>query len=729
MIDRFPDGVVLVELAAVAPDALDVAGSLTDAVQAALELRDAGGAGEPAVARLAAALGERLLVLDNCEHVIDEAAALIDRLLAAAPGLRVLATSREPLGLAGEAVWSVPTLEVPGAGADLENLAELSAVRLFIARAVAADRSFALDAESAPAVSVLCRRLDGIPLALELAATRVRALGVDGMVARLDDRFRLLATGHRGAAPRQQTLMAMIDWSWDLLSPEEQAILRRLAVHADGCTADAAEQVCSEPGALDILIRLVDRSLVVVQAGGRYRLLESVAAYCVAKLRDAGELEQTRLSHRQYYVELAELARPHLYGGEQRLWLQRLDDESGNLRSALDGAVADGDHELATRLVEALGWYWFLRGRFAEARRSLEAVPDSPAVAAWLSGFMYLQGDAAAAAVRDRCLLDVDARAEWWMSFTGSDAGDLAKCLEMLEHSLKSFTADGDQWGVAAVLVARAKHAHVRADQKALESDASESAAIFGTLGDRWGLLQATAWLGAQAELTGDFDEATRLHAEGLRMAEELGSWPEVAAELGWLGWTAVRQGDYAAAREYGVRGLRLATEQGHRAAQALTELVLGFAARRSGDLDEAERCLQDLVDAARRQDQPVLYLSIVLDELGFTYELGGSYAKARALHAEAFRISQDYGSTRAMCWALEGLAAALVDEPELAACLLGAAATVGAAEDYVVTAAEAGDLERATARVTGFDAAYARGSELSLEEAFALVSEVEISS
>ena len=238
-------------------------------------------------------------------------------------------------------------------------------------------------------------------------------------------------------------------------------------------------------------------------------------------------------------------------------------------------------------------------------------------------------------------------------------------------------------------------------------------------------MMQATGWLGAQAELTGDFDEAERLHAEGLRMAEELGSWPEVAAELGWLGWTAIRQGDYEAAREYGVRGLRLATEQGHRSSQALTEIVLGFAARRSGQLDEAERRLQALVDTARQQDQAVLYLSIVLEELGYTYELRGSYAKARALHLEAFRISQDYESDRGMCWAVEGLAAALVDEPELAACLLGAAATARAAAGYVVTAAEALDIERAAARITGFEAAYARGKELSMEDAVALLPEV----
>ncbi|TDO35246.1 putative ATPase [Kribbella sp. VKM Ac-2527] len=725
----FADGVTLVELAAVSPDALDVTSSLTDALQVALDLREAG-PGEAAVDRLAAVMGDRLLVLDNCEHVIDEAAALTDRLLGAAPGLRVLATSREPLGLAGEAVWTVPTLVVPGVSDSLEALQSASAVELFVARAAAADRAFKLDESTAPAVSVLCRRLDGIPLALELAATRVRALGVTGLVARLDDRFRLLATGHRGAAPRQQTLMAMIDWSWDLLSSVEQTVLRRLAVHADGCTADAAEQVCAvDDDVLDILVRLVDRSLVVAvhgTDGPRYRLLESVAAYCVEKLHEAGEYEAVRSRHRLYYVEFAERARPGLYGAEQALWLQRLDDETGNLRSALDGCVAAGEVSLAQRLVDALAWYWFLRGRVGEARRSLEAVPETPALAAWLAGFMYLQGDSDAAAVRARCVAEVDARALWWLAFTGVDSGDLVVCLELLERCLASFDESGDRWGRAAVLAARAKHAHVHADLVALRGDAEESARLFRELGDRWGLLQAIGWLGALAELTSDFAEAARLHTEGLQMAEELGLWPDVAGEYGWLGWTAIREGDYAKATTYGEQAYRLATEQGHRPTQSLGEIVLGFAARRSGDLDVAEKRLRTLIDAARRQDEPVLYLSMVLVELGFTLELRGELLEARQLHAEAFRLSRDYESRRSMCWALEGLAATLaVDEPAIAARLLGTAARFRTADGFEPSDGEATDADRAAAAArvrlgAAYDTEYE--AELTMEEAYALV-------
>jgi predicted ATPase len=723
--DRFADGVVLVELAAVTPDALSVANSLTDAVQAALDLRDTGGTS--VVDRLASVMGSRLLVLDNCEQIVEEVAALTDRLLATAPGLRVLATSREPLGLAGEVVWSVPPLSVPPVSAGVEVVGECSAAQLFVTRAAAASRGFALTDETVADVAVLCRRLDGIPLALELAATRVRALGVRGLVARLDDRFRLLATGHRGAAPRQQTLHAMIDWSWELLAPEEQSVLRQLAVHADGCTADAAAAVCGEDDVLDVLVRLVDRSLVVPVDGGRFRLLESVAAYCVEKLRVSGELESSRQRHLSYYVSLAEAARPGLFGDEQSRWLQLLDEDSANFRTALDRAVTTGQLDLAERLVDALSWYWFLRGRHVEAMRSLETVPGSTRAGVWRAGFMYLLGHPDAPAERDRWLDSADAMGLWWIAHAASDVGDLSGCLSLLNQALKTFEADGNQWGVAAVLAARAKHAHVRADLPALYDDACQSIGIFRELGDRWGVLQATGWFGAHAELVGDFDEAERLHLEGAAAAEEIGLWPEVANALGMLGWTAIRRGQYEAARTYGERALRLATEQGQRATQALAELVLGFAARRSGALDEASERLQALIDAARLQTESVLYLSIVLEELGFVRELQGRPDDALELHMEAFRVSEEFDSLRGMCWSLEGIAGSHPDKT-LAATLLGSSSATRATENYLMASTEEEDLARAVAAAesalgpVAYRAAFTRGEGLSPADAFGLL-------
>jgi tetratricopeptide (TPR) repeat protein len=524
----------------------------------------------------------------------------------------------------------------------------------------------------------------------------------------------------------------MIDWSWELLSPDEQAVLRRLAVHADGCTADAASVVCAEPGVdvVDVLIRLVDRSLVVpVQGaeGPRYRLLESVAAYCVEKLRVADELEATQQRHLEYYTSFAEEARPALYGGEQGRWLQLLDEDAANLRSALDRAVASGQPDVAERLVDALAWYWYLRGRTAEALRSLSLVPGSARAGAWRVGFMYVQGDSDAARERDRWLESADARAQWWIAFAGSDAGDLVTCLALLELALKSFEADGDQWGVAAVLVARAKHAHVRSDVSALHADASESARIFRSLGDRWGVLQATSWLSAHAEFIGDFDEAARLQREGVQLAEELGLWPELSGSLGMLGWTEIRQGNYDAARAHAERARRLAAEQDQRSTQALAEIVLAYAARRTGLLEEAETRLRALVDEARRQSDPVLYLSMVLTELGYVLELRGKPEAALELHVEAFRISEEYESVRGMCWSLEGIAACLPDKT-VAAQLLGAADAIRTSEGHLITPAESADITRAVGAARAvlgdaeYESAWDAGSALSPEQAFDLL-------
>ncbi|MDI2131821.1 BTAD domain-containing putative transcriptional regulator [Yinghuangia seranimata] len=354
---------------------------------------------DPVAVRLAAVLRSRrlLLVLDNCEHVVDEAAALADRLLRHGADLRVLATSREPLALDGEAVSPVAPL------------AEAEAVRLFVARAEAAAPGFAPDAGERELVAGLCRRLDHLPLALELAAARVRVLGVRGLADRLDDRFRLLAAGRRDAPARQRTLRAVIDWSWEPLNGPERAVLRRLAVFANGATLEAVEAVCrasDEPAVdvLDVVARLVDRSLVTVvegDAGVRYRLLESVAAYGLERLAEAGESDEVRDRHMAYAVTLAERADAHLYGHDQRTWLRTLDAEAADLRAALDRAVTRGAADEALRLVAAQSWYWLLRGRLTEARRALRlalAVPGGPTQAyadarARLAAFALFAGE------------------------------------------------------------------------------------------------------------------------------------------------------------------------------------------------------------------------------------------------------------------------------------------------------------------------------------------------
>jgi predicted ATPase/DNA-binding SARP family transcriptional activator len=749
--DEFPDGVWLAELGGLEPGS---AGGPADVVMAALGLRDMTGAADRPVDALRAS--RLLLILDNCEHVIEQAAELAGRLLRGCPGLRILATSREPLGLPGEVVWAVPPLDLPDrADTSPAGIARSPAVRLFVARASAAAPGFALTAGTAAAVAELCRRLDGLPLALELAATRVRALDAAELVARLDDRFRLLAAGRRDAPARQQTLTAMFDWSWDLLTEPERVVLRRLAVHADGCVLAAAEQVCADPepapGAVDqvgvaaLLSRLVDRSLVVVARGPdgpRYRLLESVAAYCTDRLAAAGEVDRLRDRHGWYYTELAERAEEQLHGHDQRRWLRRLDIETANLRSALDHAVRRGYAERALRLACALTWYWFLRGRLTEARRSLRAAlatgrsPAEPRAraAAWLAGIEVLLGEPTPAG-RRVCERVADpsarARAEWFLAYAETDLGDVPAVEERLDRAMRVFRDTGDRWGAAAVLATRAKLAYLRADQKAIEGDGQQSAELFRKLGDRWGLLQATAWLGGLAEMVGDHGQAIRLHREGLRMAEELGLWSEVSVRLAWLGWIAVQRGEYAQARELSGQARRLAAEQGFRVGETFAEIGLAFAARRQHRLDEAERYLTRLVRAAgpeRAGQAPPLHLSMVLTELGFIAELRGEAATARRLHLRALRTSRTLGGARGVAMALEGLAgsASLAGDHETSARLLGAADSARRAAGAPAARSEQTDIDRigSTVRASlgqaAFQAAYSDGAAQTPDEATA---------
>ncbi|MGX7828103.1 BTAD domain-containing putative transcriptional regulator [Actinokineospora sp. 24-640] len=765
LVPEAPDGVWLVELAAIGRDAgHDVA----DEVLAVLEVR--GGDPAPAPDKLAAVLSTRqaVLVLDNCEHLVEPVAALAEKLLRAAPGLRVLATSREPLDIPGEVVWHVAPLDVPDPTDSTDPL-RYGAVQLFVARATAAARHFTLNPGNRDAVVQLCARLDGIPLALELAATRVRALGVHGLVNRLDDRFRLLTAGHRGAPARQQTLAAVIDWSWQLLGGPEQAVLRRLAVHSGGCSLEAAEATCAGADVpaddlVDLLARLVDRSLVVMADhadGPRFRLLESVAAYCHDRLRETGELEDVLARHGEHYTDLAARAEPLLRGDAQQQWLRRLDAESANLHATLARALSGGAADRALRLVNALTWYWFLRGRLGEARRSLTAALAADAAdaadasgaagagragvggagragvggadgagvggagdagggadararaVAWQAAIALLQGDSAGWAARRQAALDgcdaiadasAAARAKWLLVYAETDLGDVEVAERQVSGLLDTFERIGDRWGTAAALTTRAKLAHIRADTAALERDGTRAAALFQALGDRWGVLQATEWLAGHAEMTGDHERATRLHRDGLRLAEELELWPEVAGRLSWLGWIALQLGDYPRAWELCEQAMRLAVEQDSQANQVFAEMVLGFAARRAGKLDLAVTHLGNLVESARRQgeDSTALYLPMVLVELGFAAELRGDAGTALDLHLEAFDLAQRWGDTRDGAFAAEGVAAALAvaGRHAEAAGMLGAAAAWRTASGLPQAPGERDEVERVTALV-----------------------------
>ncbi|MFF0451633.1 BTAD domain-containing putative transcriptional regulator [Streptomyces sp. NPDC004609] len=749
----YPDGAWLVELAAAGRRTP----SLAETVLAALDIRE-GPAG--ALKQLIEAVRGRLLllVLDNCEHVVEQAAALTETLLRSVPGVRILATSREPLSVAGEALWNVPPL-APPEGSELLTVAKSDAARLFLARAAASARGFTLDERNAAAVAQLCHRLDGIPLALELAATRVRALGVEELVARLDDRFRLLAGIQRGAPARQQTLTAVIDWSWTLLTDAERIILRRLAVHAGGCTLEAAETVCAEEGidVLDTVARLVDRSLVTVvdgPAGARYRLLESVSAYCLHRLEDAGETVRIRRAHADHYSALAASAEPRLRGPAQAYWLRRLDAESANLRTALDTnlATADGTDPAADalRLVNSLAWYWFLRGRLGEARQSLRSAlaaggpaEETAEARAWYAGFTLLLGDdvraeghrntgadgatrttATAAESAPGSVPDAiadpgtRARARW---FIGRAMTDIPSGRALVARALVDFRAVGDAWGVAAALSSLARDAFTVRDLETLERVSRESAGIFAELGDDWGRMQAEEWLGGLAEIQGDYARAAACFTDGLRTAEELGLWPDAVRRLSWLGWLALNTGDYEDAMKHSGRALRLADGQGYRDGQTFAEMTYGFAARRAGLLELAETCLTRLLDGVPADGEPPLFLPTTLTEMGFLHERRGEPERARALFRRAFAAAGRIGDPSTTAFTTLGLAA--VSAPGESARLLGLAAAARRTHRTPAAPSEQHEERRVTDRARAalgdeaFAAAYARGGELTFDD------------
>ncbi|MFI1017214.1 AfsR/SARP family transcriptional regulator [Streptomyces sp. NPDC020965] len=746
------DEVALVELGS-----LDRTGPVADAVLAEFGVRDdtrATGARPPVspVERLSAALAGRtvLLVLDNCEHLAGPVAELAAALVRATPSLRILVTSQEPLRVPGERVRVVGPLPDP------------DAAELFRVRAAHAAPGVRIDAHPA-AVAEICRRLDGLPLALELAATRVGPLGIVELAARLGDRFRLLATEGRGVRAEHRTLRAVIDWSWGLLDGPERTVLRRLAVHADGCDLAGAEAVCADPapegapdGSLwrdgaddgsvhradvaDLLARLVERSLVVAVPtpdGMRYRLLESVAAYGRERLAETGESALVRHRHRRHRINLAERAAPRLRGREQRRWLRLLDKETPELRAALDSAVRDGDVSGALRLVDALGWYWYLRGRLGEARRSLDvalaAVPGAdpgagpPAgplagplagATVWRAGVGIVLGEAAPSGRTARTALaalaaydGVDApaglaglaglaRAQWYLaSLLAFD--DLPTGEHLADRALSAFDALADTWGTAAALSTRARQRLTRGELAAARRDGERALALFDGLGDDWGRLQVMPTLGSLAEIAGSYDVSARLHREGTRVAEELGLCTEMSYQLSGLARVTLLAGDVDRADElHGMAG-QLAVEHSDRFGQHLAELGLGIGARRRGDWDAAERYLRRcLVRTRERGAGPTVPL--VLAELGFVAELRGDAGAAAALHQEGLTAARTVRDPRAVALALEGLAgaAAIGGAPGEAARLLGAATAARESVGAPLPPGGRGDVDRITATV-----------------------------
>ncbi len=530
---QFQDGIWYVDLTPLSTPAL-----VPQAVAAVLDVREV--SGRPFTPAIADWLARRtaLLVLDNCEHVLAACAELVATLLRECPRTTVAATSRERLGIRGEQVYQVPPLPLPpadwpSAGANAgAALLEFAAIRLFVDRAQAARREFAFAAENAGAVAEICRRLDGLPLAIELAAAWVRVLSPEQIAARLQQRFLLLAGASRQTPPRHQTLRSLVDWSYDLLSDAERAVLRRLAVFVGGWTLEAAEVICGGEEiapwqVLDPLSALVDKSLVVADTGGevaRYSLLESIREYAAEKLETADETELTRHRHADHYRDLAERAQPELRGPDQVAWLGRLEEEHNNLRAALNLAAADGNAEIGLRLATALAPFWEGRGHLEEGRRWIELLLAMPTAGA------------VPAALRAKALLAGGRLAQWQTH--------LDEAATLLEASLDMARSLADRAIEAEALVYLGA---VRRRQGGFERSAAlveQSLALYRAAENDAGIALALLTLGVTVRFQGDAARSVTLLEESLSRFRRLGDGRWTAITQTMLGGSVLHQGD-----------------------------------------------------------------------------------------------------------------------------------------------------------------------------------------
>ncbi len=706
-------------------------GGVVHAVLGALGLRESsrGGPQDP-VERLIGALRDRstLLVLDNCEHVVDEAARLTARLLAACPGLRVLATSREPLGITGEQLAPVPRLAVPPPGTSAGQAGEFAAIRLFADRAAASDPAFVLDETTIGDVQHICAALDGLPLALELAAARVRALPAGEIAARLDDRFRLLARGSRTAEARHRSLRGVVEWSWDLLDDEERELARRLTVFAGGATAAAAAEVCGAD--VDLLPELAGKSLVEA-AGGRFRMLETIRAFGAEKLAEAGETERVHRAHAEHFLRFAEEADPMLRTPAQLEWLDRVDAEYENVLAALRWAT-EHDVVLALRLVPLLAMYWWMRGRrFEGAGLSMEVVSRcSPevqerypeeflvCVLGALSGHPREALEQYLPLVR-RYAVDGDwtPRNPMLVMLMGVVAGPPGDDAQVLGRG-EGLLAGGDAWGWALLPMGLGLRAMMAGELADAEEGLREGVTQFRALGERWGLSMALDHLSQLLTWRGEHEAALPLMDEALGLMHEIGATDDVADLICRRAWTRLLSGDRAGARADYELAAATARRTGMPESRAAAYVGLANLARHEGDLTAAralnERALAECPGGSFSAETA---RAGVLISLGWLALAEGHPADAGRLHREALLTGHRWHAGDVVAFALEGLAGAA--RPEQAAVLLGAAA--GVRGTAIAGDPDAGSV-RARVRESlgpdGFERAYAAGAGMSAQKA-----------
>lgn len=516
-----------------------------------------------------------LLVLDNCEHLIEDVTRLASSLLLACSRLKILITSREALQIPGEWLYSVPALDMPKENSvvDMETISEFPALALFAERARAARSDFMLNAENIRAVTSICSQLEGLPLAIELIAARVKTLSIDQIAARLDDRFTLLTSGSRVASSRQQTLRATLDWSYDLLTEPEKELFRQLSVFGGGFTLEALESVVfldSDPSILDPLSRLVDKSLLSVepQDQTRYRFLEPIRQYARDKLNETGESNLIQDRHLNHYLRVAEEAEPYLFGARQQDWKNRLELDHDNSRVALAWSLESHQIEAGLKMAGALAWFWHSKGHLSEGKLWLEKI---------LGSGIGTQGKERAKALRA-------------LSILSTGTGDYIRAKAFAESSIKLYREIGDHQGVGLALVDLGASLHHEGKEAEAIESCEEGLHLLRATGERWGIAYALLWLGDPLFRMGDIDRAATSFEESLRLTRELGDSYLMAWSLGGLADVARLRADYKRATGMFIEALSLYQSSGDKNGPPFSLEALGLIAVALGDEKRAAR-------------------------------------------------------------------------------------------------------------------------------------------
>jgi predicted ATPase/DNA-binding SARP family transcriptional activator len=718
LLDDVPDGVWLVELAAIG-----AGGDVVQATLTGLGLRDALLGAAPSADLtdgLIAAIREReaLLILDNCEHVIEAAAKFADRVLGECRLLRILATSREPLGITGEALWLVEPLALP-TDANPGEIESSPAVRLLRDRAGAVRKDLGVDDHTLSTMVRVCRALDGMPLAIELAAARLRTMSLDQLANRLDDRFRLLTSGSRTARARHKTLRAVVDWSWELLTDAERMALRRLSVFSGGASLEAAEQVCvgadvEQDQVLELLTSLAEKSLLVTEGDGvpRYRMLGTIKEYAADRLAEAGESDLARQAHLAYFTELAETAEPHLRRAEQLEWLATLEAEHDNISAAMQGAIAAGDAQAAMRLAAATGWYWWLGGRRGEGIEMMIAATNVPG---------EVTDDVRAMTYALVVLFVTSGRggehqgAEWihkayrfgQQSQHHNPLLDLVIPLERMLQApdaavpaFESLLDSVDPWVRA---LARWQVGKMRTvlghGGRDVEAHLEMALAEFRTLGERFGISLALSELAGQLAMRGELAGACEYYEQAIAVVTEVGAIEDVIrlrTQQALLYW---RHGDQDASAAAIAEAERYA--EGVTWTYALVDLALTKAelARWGGNAEEARRQLGVATTFLGDDAEQANIRAGIQDLLGY---LADDLREARTHRVAAWQAASEAGHPSLIAQILVGVAdlAIRLDQYEQAARLLAASVGVRGLPDR--SHPDAARIEQAAQRHLG---------------------------